>query len=221
LPEEIGGIYVRRSAPEQLFELDEDLQVRVGGNSAYDALVITAEREEPRSASGLSPQGPRWRLSPGSAPIDRPLTVRLRAPNASDAREMPAVYRGSGDSWRRLDTRRSGDWLEAETGALGVFAVFTDAEDPRLDIQAPASGLRTSDKRPTIEAVVQDKGSGISDWTVRANGEWLLTAYDPEHDRIYWAQDEDLPLGEVVLSFACTDSAGNRSEVKRTVFVQE
>ena len=56
---------------------------------------------------------------------------------------------------------------------------------------------------------MQDKGSGIREYSITFRGKWLLAAYDPEREFLDWEQDEDRPIGPGDLVFQITDHAGN------------
>ena len=70
-------------------------------------------------------------------------------------------------------------------------------------------------------AKVADIGSGIAATEITANRKWLLAAYDPEAGTLRWAQDEDLPSGEVLLRFNVEDAAGNKTTAERRIRVGE
>jgi hypothetical protein len=101
----------------------------------------------------------------------------------------------------------------------GVFMAMEDDDAPGFANVSPMEGYATQTRRPEIRANVSDAGSGISEFSMHCGTQWLLTAYDPEHDEIRWEQDEDLPSGPQTVTLTVTDEAGNSRSYERKLVI--
>lgn len=170
------------------------------------------------NSSEIRTVSPVYRLWPEDSPLDRDLTVSVPLPSGADTAHLHA-YRDRGRYWSREDTTVSNGRVAFETGSLGDFALCVDSKPPRISSFNIAEGSRLASRRPEIRASVTDGASGIAAWNLNCGDRWLLTGYDPEHNRLYWAQDKDLPSGAQTLRLTVTDEAGNTEVLTRSIVV--
>ncbi len=196
--------------------------VSAASGSAYGVLFVGVERMENAGpkAAGLRRAGPVYRCWPEEMPIDAPVRISLPLPEGLNAGKS-AVYRASGNSWSREGGELANGRATFSTRRLGLFGFLEDTTPPAVSDVAPSDGATPASRRPEIKAAISDRGSGIRDYEVSCGDHWLLTAYDPEHERISWEQDEDLPAGEQEVVIRVTDNAGNETRVARSVTVPE
>lgn len=204
---------VPRGKPTDAIKLDG---LTLSGGRGFGPVWITAEPSAASASQGLRPLSPAVRIWPDYAPLDEALQARFTLP--ANAPPQAGLFRRTSRGWSWVGAQREGDALVASLTDLGEFRVMADETPPRLEIASLRDGQTLSSRRPTIRAVIDDSASGIADWRVTANGNWLLFAYDPERKIIEWEQDEALPAGPVDFVFTVTDEAGNVSE--RTVRIQ-
>lgn len=198
-----------------------DVTISAADASAYGVLYVGVDRlENPSEAKheSLKLSGPVYRLWPAESPIDAAITLVWPQPVGQVARTC-AVYRRSGGSWSRTGASLANGRVSMETRDLGLFAILSDETPPTIAGVEPESGASPKGRRPAIRAEVRDAGSGINDIEVTCGGQWLLTAYDPEHNLISWEQDEDLPTGAQKIVINVTDHAGNTSRITRKITV--
>lgn len=197
-----------------------DAAVLAGPQAGFGTLLLdVSARPTAISGAPVPAHGQAYPLGHPNTPIDTAVTVRLPLPGSVANPARAAIYRRVGSSWSHLTTRRDGAYLEATTRRLGTFAVLEDTAAPVIRDLEPADGATVSGRRPAIRARVSDVGSGIADIRVTVGGQWLLTAYTPDEDRIHWMQDRDLPSGTHPLVVTVTDRAGNATTVTRTITV--
>lgn len=196
-----------------------DVTISADDNAAYGTLYVGVDRlENPGEAKheSLKLVGPVYRLWPKNSPIDAAITLVWPQP-AGQLAGTCAVYRRSGNSWSRTDASLANGRVSLKTRGLGLFAIMSDETPPAISNVEPKSGATVKGRRPAITAAVRDTGSGIKDIEVTCGGQWLLTAYDPEHNGISWEQDADLPPGAQEIAISVTDYAGNTSRVSRKI----
>lgn len=216
LPGEIFRAAVFQRGQPDREETFGDVIVRAKERSPFGALFVRVEEVRRTPPQRLALLGKIYRIWPEVSPIDEPVEILFPFPAGAERAERVGIYRSTGSDWAMEETQRVGDRLKISTRRFGVFAAVEDTVAPSIRVTAPADGEKTS-LRPAIRAAVSDVGSGIADITVTANDQWLLMEYDPEAGRIEWVGDEDLPPGDVVLSFRVRDRAGNAARVDRRI----
>lgn len=203
----------------------EDVVIRSDARSAYGTLYLRVSKETVTPSSGLVALGDGYRLWPADAPVDTPLELSFPQPAGVTDLSNVHFYRKSGSGWARLGTDRAGGRLTVQTDGLGVLAPMADPVAPLITAVEPGeNAAATTNRRPDIRARVTDNASGIDDIEITVNGTWLLAEYDPFDSpapSITWLQDEDLPLGENVITITATDAAGNVTAVSRTLRIVE
>ncbi len=195
------------------------MRVRVFAKSPYGALFLRAFPLADCPSASMRRLTQAWRVWPEDAPVDQEIELSLPAPENVGQPARAHFYRRSGGGWTRLDTVLESGRFVASTRSLGTFALFEDEHAPVLRELSPPDKYTAQTRRPIISARIADAGSGVTDWEVTCNGEWLLTAYDPEHGEITWERDEDLPPGACEIVFRATDHAGNQATATRTVTI--
>jgi hypothetical protein len=186
--------------------------VTVKAKSPYGTLFVRAFGAPETSPPPLLMRGAAFRLWPAIMPINDPIEISLPAPANTAVGSRLGVYRDSGSYWALEIPFDPKGRFTCSTRRLGAFAILEDDKPPVISnvrVEKAPGG------RPSIRAAVSDVGSGIARADITCNGRWLLTAYDPEHDLIYWERDEDLPDGAKELTFTATDKAGNTTTVTR------
>ena len=196
-----------------------DLTLSTEPDTPYGVLYAAVDGSDSPKVSKeqtLTPVGPVYRVWPAEAPVDAPVTLTWPQP-AGEKTPFWGVYRSGGGAWALADATIANGRIALKTRKFGSFALFSDTTPPALSDVKPKAGAVLTTKRPEVSAAVRDAGCGIQDIEVTCGGEWLLTAYDPEHDRIYWEQDRDLPAGPQSLQFVITDRAGNTTRLTREI----
>ncbi len=197
----------------------DGVTLNVPSDAPYGVLFAQAYPLADPPSVPLRLLSPVWRVWPAETPIDAEVTMAFPAPASVDNWARVHVYRNSGSSWSREDTRREGGKLVITTRRFGTYAILEDATAPLIAEVTPSEGYRAQTRRPHIRATVKDHGSGVSGVRVTCAGKWLLTAYDPERSRIEWERDEDLPSGTQEVEIRITDAAGNTKSATRTVVI--
>ena len=212
-------VFVRGAAqPETVLA---GLRFRVAPGSPFGTLFLRVERLDEAPRTPMKALGPMYRIGPEQTPIDKAVEISFPAPDGIEARARVHVYRKRGKAWDRMDTHWADGRLRISTRRFGVFAIMEDREAPSISAVSLEDGERLASRRPSIRATVADAGSGIDHIEVSCGGQWLLTAYDPERERIVWEQDENLPAGRQEITIAITDHAGNAKTLSRSVIVPE
>jgi hypothetical protein len=214
--EEAVAVFLRGVAGQEMLG---EVQLRAVADTAYSVLCVRVEEVRTPPAAPVTAHGKTYRLWPDSAPIDAPLRVSFPAPAGNLDWRKVSVYRQQGSSWSPVKTERTEGRLVIETRSLGLFRVLEDQTAPYLGRMTPEADGPVTGRRPSIQAMVKDQGSGIARVEGWCDAQWLLMAYDPERELVAWEQDVDLPPGERRLRLRAIDEAGNETVEERAVFV--
>ncbi|MFP6581066.1 MAG: M23 family metallopeptidase [Candidatus Hydrogenedentota bacterium] len=189
-------------------------------SESYGRVFLTVGTSPTGSASGLTPIGSGFRIWPTEAPFKKPLEITLPWPKSTNPEGSGfGVYRKQGKKWSWIDAKATAEGMRFATKHLGQFQIMADTTAPSLRFRRPASGARVSSTRPDISLSVIERGSGIARWTAEYAGEWMLMAYDPEQNLLFWERDESLPSGPGEFSITVWDEAGNRQQATRSIVV--
>lgn len=214
--EEEVAVFLRGTAGQETLG---DVTVSAAAKSAYGVLYAQVSEIATPPRTAITAHGKTYHIWPDAAPIDAPVRLSFPAPGTVGDWSKAAVYRSKGSGWSRVDTQRRGDRLEIETTQFGVFRVLEDQSAPEWSSIHPEADSTVPSRRPSIRAKVRDEGSGLKRVDAWCDTNWLLMAYDPEHDQVTWEQDMDLPAGAHQLRFRAVDEAGNAREVVRNIVV--
>lgn len=207
-----------RGAPERTLSFDE-LQITVKPASPFGMLYVHASAETSPRSHAIPLRGRAWRIWPEESPIDAQVEVSLPIPDSSEQPARTGLYRATGRGWRHVGGRRAGNRLTAGVRNFGTYAVMEDNQPPVIAAISPPDDYQAQTQRPIIRATITDVGSGISDFSITANGRWLLAEYDPDEDRLEWERDRPLDSGANEIVYQVTDNAGNVTTARRTVFI--
>lgn len=187
-------------------------------NAPYGTLYLRGWKSDATPKAPAKILSPIWEFWPAAQPLDEEITIEFPAP-AGDSPKAH-LYRRSGASWARQETRREAGRLLLRTRSLGAFCIMEDTAAPIITNIQPADGATLASRRPAIHATVTDNASGIASVEIFSGERWLLTAYDPERQRMEWEQDEDLPAASHLLLFRVTDAAGNTATLRRNLTIK-
>ncbi|MCC6144317.1 MAG: M23 family metallopeptidase [Candidatus Hydrogenedentes bacterium] len=191
------------------------VRISAPADAAYGAVYLWAE-ETTRPASALPLYGKAYRIAPENAAIDSDLEIAFPLPEGLGDTDHIDIYRSASS---RIATRYAGGAAVIKTGRLGTFVLAEDSEAPRISDVSPPPNYKAQSRRPIIHASISDSASGVESYDIFLDEQWILTAYDPEHGKITWERDEDLPSGTHTLRYRVTDGAGNVATESRTLVI--
>lgn len=207
-----------QGAPTQAIELG-DVRIAAGPNTPYGALILRARPLDTPPAHTMPARSAAYEIWPDSAVLFEDATVSFPLDTGVAPSKNIHIYRHKGTSWSREDTKIEAGRVSFQMDEPGVFMAMEDSEGPSFANVSPMEGYKAQTRRPEIRANVSDAGSGIDTFTIHCGEQWLLTAYDPEHNEIRWEQDEDLPAGPQIITLTLTDAAGNTRSYERKLVI--
>ncbi|MFP6616288.1 MAG: hypothetical protein VCB26_07785, partial [Candidatus Hydrogenedentota bacterium] len=187
------------------------VELEIASESVYGRLFATVGTAIGTTATELTPVGPAYRIWPEQAPFRDAITIGLPWPESESSNEGIGVYRKVGKSWRWVAATQGESSIRFETSKLGTFQLMMDSTQPEVRFRSPGRSGAVNSSTPEIKVLMDDKGSGISQWRATYDGEWLLMAYDPEQHLLIWERDIPLSAGTGELVVRVSDSAGNET----------
>lgn len=182
-------------------------EITVKPDSPYGVLFLRAEPVETNQDTPAPRVSPVLRLWPELTPVNAPVTLAVPVPPDCSNPGRLAIYRRGKKGWSWTETRLEADRLLAELSEFGEFAVLEDTTPPTIWDITLNKGI--------ISARVADAASGIAKADITCNGEWLLTAYDPDAGRVKLEPSETLPPPPWKFTVTATDEAGNTAKASK------
>ncbi|MGK7392293.1 MAG: M23 family metallopeptidase [Candidatus Cyclobacteriaceae bacterium M2_1C_046] len=174
---------------------DDHINLHFPYNSLFDTLYLTTDYVQSENREYFSFGDPY-------KPLRRHLSVTLKPTNEYD-HEKYAVY--AVDNAQNL-YYQGGDWdgkdISFRTRDFGTYTIAKDDEEPNVN------ALRLSSDE--LKFRISDERSGIKDYEVTVDGEWVLMHYDYKRNLI-WSEklnNADKFSGKVILTV--TDNQGNK-----------
>lgn len=198
----------------------DDFQIDIPPNAPYGILWLSlSPMPSQKLPKGLAIASNIWRVEPSNAPMAESIQIKMRVLDNVQPKERIHLYRKSGSSWSRIDSKKEGDFILGAISDWGTFALLRDDEPPQITNISINKDVKQPIKRPPISASISDIGSGIARAEIFCGQKWLLSEYDAPRGILRWEQDEDLPSGTHTITFVVTDYAGLTRKEIRTVSV--
>ena len=218
----IGQMWVGNRTPATM---QANFQGSAGsGGSGYTAWLAEVQTALPGAVANppahpMPARSAAYELWPDSAPLFEAAAVSFPLVQGVAPAKNIHIYRHKGTSWARQDTTFQDGRATFKMDEAGVFMAMEDSAAPEIANVSPMEAYSAQTRRPEIRAEVSDAGSGIAAFSIACGGQWLLTAYDPEHGEIRWEQDEDLPSGPQTITLTLVDEAGNTRSYERKLVI--
>jgi len=199
-----GTIYPGYQAmipPETAFTYyHEAIDVETPRGALFDTLFLSVKK------TGTTDRE-YFHIGDKTVPLKRHIYVTLKPSLAYGPKKKTGVYsvddRGGlsyyGGEWK-------GDQIRFSTRDLGVFTLMTDTIPPTISPSRLTAG--------EISFYIEDKHSGVKNFRLEVNGEWVLMNYDYKR-KLIWSEKlyPSKPFaGDIVLKVS--DHAGNESVFK-------
>ena len=127
------------------------------------------------------------------------------------------VVREREGKYRYIKPEFEGTYISAESSYFGQFYLWMDTIAPKI---TPIN--ITSDKNMKnakyVEFKIEDDFSGIADYDIYINEEWVLAEYEPRKNRIRYYFDEMMPTSETYSIKTVVKDNCNNIEVFETEF---
>ena len=136
----------------------------------------------------LDNQKEYFEISKDIYPLKKNLKIRLKPKKRYDRRDKVSAYYTSD---LKNFTYQGGNWVnnnfEMTTRTFGKYTLLADTVAPKIKV--------VQQNRDHFRCYITDDLSGIKDYELKVNGDWVLMNYDPKRNYI-WAQklDRSIPF---------------------------
>jgi hypothetical protein len=221
----IGSIMLTpvRPGSKQTFVFNQ-YSLAFGPNSVYNLSHIYARTRKDMVSRELQMVGDPCEFLPDDIPFrdDPDLTVNLTSlvPGKDVDASKLGIYRyyKSFDVWYFQDSILSTDKsrLSASITNPAIYAVLLDNVKPEILETYPSKSKPVPAKKLRITAQVKDIGSGVDYKHITAilDKQNVPMDFDPDRDRIFSLETNDLSKGQHQLTLGVVDMAGNISDKK-------
>ncbi len=103
-----------------------------------------------------------------------------------------------------------GNFITTKTRNFGKYYMDIDSIAPTI-IPINIYNNKNITQQSTIGFKVQDEMSGLKKYSASLDGKWILLAYDPKKDHLYYRIDSHFPAGKHLFSIEVWDKKGNHS----------
>ena len=194
LGEDTVDVKLERRVPSGVtyFYTSPNMDIFFGRNTLYDTLYLYTES-----------RGKEFSIGDEDIPMPKSMEVTYRPGVPIMDKARTKVYQVSGRWKSYVGGRWEGEAVRFTTRNMGDFKLITDLDPPKLrTISANSRSLRF---------YLRDDLSGIEDFRVTVNGQWILMHYDHRKRQIWSAPDEKHQPFSGKVRVVVTDKAGNES----------
>lgn len=158
-----------------------------------------------------------YQIGSEEIPLHKRMTVRIRLEEscAFDTTMYIAYVNGKGEYSFLGNTVVDGS-LEVKTNVLGRYAVAKDTISPMI---RPVNFRNDSsiEENWSLRVEIEDRESGIKDYAMYVNGEWVLADYDAKNKLLIYQIDSHIKEGDNELEVIVADMIGNKSVYSTTL----
>ena len=158
-----------------------------------------------------------YQLGSDEIPLHKRITIRIKPEDmycndtnlyiASVNRKGELVYLGNAFE---------DDYIEAKTNVLGKYLIVRDDVKPMIKpLNFTDDSAVTANWSLRLE--IDDKESGIKDYSMYVNGQWVLADYDAKNKLLMYQIDGHMKTGNNDLEVIVVDMVGNKSVYSTTL----
>jgi len=214
---EIGFTVMRAFSNSAVYAPDSLLVLYAPPGALYRTAPASIGISNPLPANGLKMVSPCYRIMFGDEPLKSGLLAHLTLDSVPSGKcalffaGSPVNGNGNG-RWQFISKLRSGTVFSGEIQSQGHLVVLEDTIPPVVIPTAPAPGSTVVDRKPLLEAGVEDRGAGIEgsdSIAMSIDGIPIYGEYDYEAHRVRYRLHNNLLPGNHTVRITVTDRVGN------------
>ena len=182
----------------------------MGAKTLYhDAKLLTSYQNDVLSFSGVD----------YDIPLQNNCIIKLKVPDRLlKYKDKLCVSNINGTAKSYLDGVFENGFVKANIKTFGKYKVDADTIAPQITL---LSQKKTSYKTGNIVSFkVSDSYSGIGVFKLHLNGKWHLAEYERKTNTIFFAIDEKVTKGSVILNLQVSDKKNNQANFQTTLLVE-
>jgi len=201
------------------FTLDE-LSVVFPRRSVYRNTILHVDKKMPDS---IIPY-PLYSIGNEKEPVHKYFTLKCDNHSVSDSLLKKAVWGryDDEDGFKPISSQKQGSYLVGVTRKFGLYSIKIDTVAPSVELMGFKEGDTISkNQQAELAFKIKDELSGISDYDVYINDNWVIAAYDAKNDVLTYHFDEFLELGKNTIKLRIEDLKSNIHEKSFDLFIKK
>lgn len=146
-------------------------------------------------------------LLPGDVNLKTPLQVRFTIPKKYQNSKSLLVLKNNGNIYTGSI---HGDSVAFYVKNLGWFQLDVDAYGPTI-VLAAKTKKKSKLIRNTISFIIKDAVSGIGNYKLYINNQWVLAEFDAKNSLLFYQFDNTSPHGNLDVRLEVSDKVGNKT----------
>lgn len=192
----------------------DDLEVEIPKEAFYrDICIETSQSDTLKNICSNY----IYQIGSEDIPLHKRITLRIR-PNEkylSDTTIYIAAV-GKNGVCSFLGNKIVDGFVEAKTNVLGRYVIVRDTVTPLIK---PVNFKNNSSiaENWSLRVKIEDKETGIKDYAMYVNNEWVLADYDAKNNLLIYQIDNHVKDGDNNLKLVVTDMVGNKNIYSTTL----
>lgn len=151
-----------------------------------------------------------YQLGNEEIPLHKKISIRLMPKNEfiGDS-TLYVAYKNDKGEFVFLGNKMVDNFLEAKTNVLGTYLIAKDSVAPSIKAVNFKSNSSISENW-SLRVEIDDEGSGIMEYEMYINDEWVLADYDAKKKLLVYQIDNHIKKGHNNLKVIVTDMVGNK-----------
>lgn len=144
-------------------------------------------------------------------PVQKNITIRIRpAEQYAKSDKLYMVSVSEDGNFEAVGGKMVEGMVSANVKKFGTYALVLDETAPQICPKNFENNTKVI-KCKRLKINIYDKESGINKYDIYLNDKWVVGAFDPKNDLLFYEVDEYLKLGNNKMEIVVTDGVGNET----------
>lgn len=144
-------------------------------------------------------------------PVQKNITIRIRpAEQYAKSDKLYMVSVSEDGNFEAVGGKMVEGMISANVKKFGTYALALDEMAPQICPKNFENNTKVI-KCKRLKINIYDKESGINKYDIYLNDKWVVGAFDPKNDLLFYEVDEYLKLGNNKMEIVVTDGVGNET----------
>lgn len=144
-------------------------------------------------------------------PVQKNITIRIRpAEQYAKSDKLYMVSVSEDGNFEAVGGKMVEGMISANVKKFGTYALALDETAPQICPKNFENNTKVI-KCKRLKINIYDKESGINKYDIYLNDKWVVGAFDPKNDLLFYEVDEYLKLGNNKMEIVVTDGVGNET----------
>ena len=197
---------------ENIFE-NNNFKININEKSIYSSINFNYLKKD--SVDGI--YGNIHQCHFDFVPLHKSAKISIRAEIPKQLKEKAYITRIKDENFIYVGGKWKNNTITATTSELGDFAIAIDSINPIIKGVNIYPG-KTLKKQNTIKCTIEDKESGIKDFTAMINDDWILMDYDHKSKLLKYKFDNIIAKGNNTFTLKVVDMLGNTTNYSAKFF---